>query len=161
VLLLWGLSNLGSTNNFILPKSLVGSWTGNENVTVRFKVDGKFYFKTSSDSLVLNLTINENGCVSGNFNTANFENCTLSVNYGWFGRKLNLNTGYIITGELKGSIFPEDTISTKGIKFPITQLINNRNKVTIFQTSGMDVFPMVAVQLTKQERQIVPCQSFT
>lgn len=134
----------------MVPKSIVGNWTGKQKVIVRFKNSGllSYNFKTSPDSVMLSLTIKEDGNVSGSFGSAFFESCTVDKNRGWVGRKLNIATDYIIRGNLKGTIFASDILVQKEISFPFS-VAGNALKGTIFQKQGMDIYPMVNVHLIK------------
>ena len=63
---------------------------------------------------------------------------------------INFNTGYTINGTIKGNIFPDDTISIKGIRFPLYTIKDSTIDATIFQSKGMDIFPMAYLHFKKQ-----------
>ncbi|SDC33735.1 hypothetical protein [Williamwhitmania taraxaci] len=128
------------------PESIVGSWSANQRVTVRFLVDGKYQFKTAPDSINLTLNISANGQVSGNMGDASFEACSIHKNRNWLFKKLHLGTDFVITGTLKGSVFAVDTIDSKDIHLSFN-MDDGIISGILFQKGGMNSFPMVTITL--------------
>lgn len=57
----------------------------------------------------------------------------------------------MINGNIKGPIFPQDTIAVKGIRFPLYDITDTTVSGTIYQSKGMAIFPMAYVHLIKQD----------
>jgi hypothetical protein len=134
-----------------LPQSIVGDWTSKQKVTVRFHDNGKYDFKKTPDSVTVKLAIQKNGIVIGNIGTAVFEDCFVDKNQGWIKKFINFSTDYAINGKIKGNIFPDDTIYIKGIRFPLYIITDSSIDATIFQSNGMDIFPMAYLHLKKKQ----------
>ena len=137
--------------NSSIPDSVTGNWENNLNVKVRYKPDGNYIFVPSDEPVTINLKINSDGKVEGNFGTAKFENCTVKNNRGWIGKKLNLATDYVIKGKLSGKIFTKDTILSKDISIPFN-MENNMLSGDIFNNeSFLGLYPMAEVKLMSRK----------
>jgi len=88
--------------------------------------------------------------VTGNIGTAVFEDCFVNKNQGWIKKVIKFSTYYTINGKIKGNIFPDDTISIKGIRFPLYTITDSTIDATIFQSKGMDIFSMAYLHFRKQ-----------
>jgi hypothetical protein len=137
-----------SCSKWVIPRELVGTWSATQVVTVRYNT-GIMSFRFVKDTVTIAMSIQENGSILGTLGGAKFENCTVSANRGWFGRMFNLNTDYIITGNLAGRIFAQDTLSAKEISAPFN-VVRDTLRGGIFHTQGMDAFPMVTLRLSRQ-----------
>lgn len=144
------ISFIQSALPWTMPRSIAGDWTSKQNLTVRCDYDGKYRFKKSPDSVSVNLTIKENGILTGYIGTAVFEDCSVDRNKGWIKRFINFSTDYTINGNINGSIFPDDTNSIKRIRFPLYKITDSTIDATIFQSKGMDIFPMARLHFKKQ-----------
>jgi hypothetical protein len=136
-----------SCSEWVMPKSLVGTWSATQDVTVRFQ-SGIASFRFAKASVQIAMNIQDDGTVKGSIGGANLEGCSVSQNRGWFGRTFNLNTDYIIAGRLTGSIFEQDTLTEKEFSLPFDMKADTVAG-TIFQKQGTGVFPMVNIHLTK------------
>lgn len=140
---------LVSCRDWVMPKTLVGTWSASQKITVRFK-DGMFSFRFAASPVPVNMvmTIHEDGTVDGSVGEAKWEACSVVDNRGWWEEMTNSGAGYMLTGKLTGNIFAQDTLAAKEIKMPF-QMKDNIIEGTLFQKQGMGVFPMVDVHLTK------------
>ncbi len=138
-----------SCSKWLVPETMTGKWSGKEIVTVRMKVDGKFVFISSKDSMDINLLIQKDNGVTGNIGNAILTDGIVSKNRGEVGRKIGIKTDYIITGNLKNTIFEEDTIELKPISMPFN-IVNNCFEGSIFQHTGnLGLFPMFDLNVCK------------
>ena len=134
-----------------MPEALVGTWTGDQEVTVRSKSgEGDFVFTKSDGPVKIVLKIGENGVVEGSVGDAVFQGCSVKKNRGRLGKALNLATDCAITGQLKGKIFPGDVIPEKEISIPFV-LEGNAMSGTLFEKPWMDIYPLAGVELRKGE----------
>ena len=134
-----------------MPETLVGTWTGDQEVTVRSKSEeGDFVFTKSGGPLKMVLKIGEDGVVEGSVGDAVFEGCSVKQNRGRLGKALNLATDCAITGHLKGKIFPGDVIPEKVISIPFV-LEGDVMSGSLFEKPWMDIYPLAGVELRKQE----------
>lgn len=141
---------IASCSDWVMPKELAGRWTGNEIITLRFDAKGKPYaFVKSKDSLPVIFIINNDGTVEGTFGNAKLTGCRVNKNRNAIGRALNLATDFVITGNLTGPVFQEDTIVFRNISAPF-DMKNNTISGSIFQRDGLDLFPMAGLNLTKE-----------
>lgn len=139
-----------SCNEWVMPVELAGTWSGSEIITVRFKTNGKPYqFIISKESLPVIFKINNDGRVDGTIGNAKLMGCKVNRNRNAIGRALNLATDYVITGNLTGSIFQEDTIFLRNISAPF-DMKNKTLNGSIFQRDGLDLFPMAGLKLAKE-----------
>lgn len=138
-----------SCKQWEVPSSLIGEWESKQKVTVRTKVKGDYVFINAPDSLLLQFSIDEKGIVSGHLGTASLENCKVEKNRGDLGKAMNLATDYVIKGELKGAIFPNDPYSTKEISAPF-DVKNYKMNGSLFQRFGLDLFPMTGMDAVKK-----------
>lgn len=141
---------LVSCGDWVMPKTLVGTWSTTQKITVRFKA-GMFSYRFASSAVPVNIVMNihEDGTVEGSVGEAKWEGCSVVDNRGWWEKTTNSSGGYIIIGKLTGNIFAQDTLAAKEIKMPF-HLKDNMMAGTLFQKQGMGVFPMVNVHLSKQ-----------
>lgn len=131
-----------------VPTALIGNWQSKQKVTVRDKQKGDHVFISAPDSISLQFSIDENGNVNGHLGDAVFENCKVFKNRGDLGKTMNLATDYIIKGELKGPIFPNDPHLKKEINAPF-DVKNNKMEGSFFQRFGLDLFPVTGFDAVK------------
>lgn len=139
-----------SCKEWEVPATLIGKWESKQKVTVRTKEKGKYIFINAPDSIQLQFTIDENGNVSGHLGDAVFEKCKVKKNRGELGKALNLATDYVIKGELKGAIFPNDPHLTKEISAPF-DVKNNKMEGSFFQMFGLDLYPVTGMDAVKKD----------
>lgn len=138
-----------SCKQWEVPAALIGQWESKQKVTVRTKVKGDYVFINAPDSLLLQFAIDEHGNVTGHLGNAVLEDCKVLKNRGDLGKTLHLATDYVIKGELKGAIFPDDPYATKQISAPF-DVINNKMNGSLFQMFGLDLFPMTGMDAMKK-----------
>src|SRR5574341_1788310 len=82
-----------SCRDWVMPKTLVGTWSATQKITVRFK-DGMLSYRFISAPAPVNIAVNihENGTVDGNVGQAKCEGCSVVENRGWLGKTLNYGT---------------------------------------------------------------------
>ena len=136
-----------SCSEWVMPKTLVGTWSAIQEVSVRYQ-SGTMSFRFVKDTVNIAMNIQDDGTVKGTIGGARFEGCLVSQNRGWFGKTFNLNADYIIAGKLSGSIFEQDTLTEKEISLPFN-MKEDAIDGALFQKQGMGVFPMVNIHLTK------------
>ena len=142
---------ISSCSKWIVPEKIAGNWKGEEIVTVRVRIDGEFIFISSKDSIDINLMINPDNVVTGNIGNAILTDAIMDKNRGDLGRKLNLKTDYIITGNLSGEIFEGDTILIKPFSMPFN-IEQNCFEGSIFQHTGkMGLYPMFNLVICKTD----------
>lgn len=109
-----------------VPESLLGDWHG--EATARLPI--VFVPEPDDDPsddvvlpIAIDLTIHDDGTVTGTVGDAALVNCVLKQNRGELGRRLNLATDYIVmNGYLAGAIVPEDETMEKKITIPFNQV---------------------------------------
>jgi len=138
-----------SCKQWEVPTDLIGNWQSKQKITVRNKVNGKYVFINAPDSIPLEFIIDEKGNVNGHLGNAVFENCKVQKNRSDLGKKLNLATDYVIKGNLKGTIFPEDPHMTKEISAPFN-VKNNKMEGSLFQMFGLDLYPVTGMDAVRQ-----------
>lgn len=109
-----------------IPAPLLGAWHG--EATVRLPI--VFVPEPDDDPsddvvapVAIDLTIRDEGTVTGTVGDAQLVDCMLKQNRGELGRRLNLATDYIVMdGYLRGAIVPEDETPVKDLRFPSISL---------------------------------------
>jgi hypothetical protein len=89
--------------------ALVGHWEGNDRIIVSW---------CRQTNLPVKLDIDADGSVAGTVGDANLRGGRFQRNRGWLGRKLNIETDYIITGNLDGAIVAAEGIKRKHVMMP-------------------------------------------
>lgn len=132
-----------------IPDHLSGKWSGQQNITYRYKQSGSFIFVQAKKPVLLTILIQKDGSVNGSFGNAIFENAKVIKNRGVIGRWLHLATDFAIIGTLNGFISSEDSIPSKSISIPL--VIEGTNiSGSVFYRKGIDLFPMSGADLVKQ-----------
>jgi hypothetical protein len=131
-----------------VPPSLVGTWTGTQQVTVRVRQPrGASGFV--SDTVAIALTIRADGSVAGRVGGTELVNSYVLQNRGWFGRLIHVATDYRIEGRLQGALFAADPVPTKDVRAPFD--VRGDSLIgSLFQLSGMGVYPMVDLRLARR-----------
>ena len=148
-LLLIAVNYIESYIPWTIPQTIVGTWTSSQKITVRYNHGSKYQFKTSPGPVVLKLKIYPDGRVSGMLGNAFLKGCSVIKNRGWITKLVNFSTDFTINGQIAGQIFPEDTIALKEIRLPISKRTANSINATIFQSKGMEIFPMADLYMVK------------
>ena len=106
-LLLPILCSCGSPN--AINPALVGHWEGNGRIIVSW---------CHQKNLAAKVDIHPDGSVSGTVGDARLTEGRFLKNRGWLGRKLNIETDYIITGNLNGPIVAAEGITRQRVMMP-------------------------------------------
>jgi hypothetical protein len=93
-----------------IPEAMTGSWKGGAQIIVVW---------CKQTNLQMQLHIKPDGQVTGRIGDATFRNGQFGKNRGSLGRKLNLKTDYIITGDLEGPIIAAEKISRRSVSIPL------------------------------------------
>jgi len=118
-----------------IPTPLLGTWHG--DTTVRLPI--VFVPEPNDDPsdnvrlpIAIDLTIHDDGTVTGTVGDAQLVNCVLKQNRGELGRRLNLATDYIIMdGYLSGAMVPEDEEPEKALTIPFN-IVDGHLRGTLF-----------------------------
>jgi hypothetical protein len=94
----------------VATPTMVGHWEGTARIIVTW---------CQQTNLPVKLDIRADGKVAGTVGDATLARARLERNRGWLGRKLNIKTDYIITGDLKGAIVAAEGIERSGVKMPL------------------------------------------
>ena len=90
--------------------AMVGHWEGNARIIVSW---------CHQKNLSVKVDIHADGSVTGTVGDAKLTEGRFELNRGWLGRKLNLWSDYIITGNLDGPIVAAEDITRSGVKMPL------------------------------------------
>lgn len=133
-----------------VPASLVGTWSGTQQVSVRVRTEhGTFRFV--SDTVAIAINVRADGRVEGRVGGATMVDAYVLKNRGWFGRLIHVATDFRIEGRLQGALFAEDPVPTMDIHAPFG-IVRDTLTGSLFQQSGMGVFPMADLRLVKRQR---------
>ena len=119
-----------ATPNTEKIKVLSGKWQGICFISLGFFQDDPSLCGT--DSTMVDLTIHQDGTVTGTVGQARLVDGYLKGNRGWLSRKLKWRTEFIIKGYLEGPIVDCDRDSVKKITLPFN-LVNGGIKGTLFK----------------------------
>jgi hypothetical protein len=134
-----GLLLAASCTRWSVPSSLVGTWSGTQKVTVRVgQPRGPNRFV--SDTVAIALSVRADGSVEGHVGGATLAGAYVLRNRGRFDFRLE--------GRLQGALFSGDPIPTMDIHAPFG-VANDTLAGSLFQQSGMGVYPMVDFRLTR------------
>jgi hypothetical protein len=97
-----------ATQSVINP-ALVGHWEGNGRIIVSW---------CRQKSLPVKADIQADGSVTGTVGDAVLREGRFQKNRGWLGRKLNIETDYLITGNLDGAIVAAEGITRERVMMP-------------------------------------------
>jgi len=98
-----------ATESVVTP-AMVGHWEGNARIVVSW---------CHQTNLPVTVDIHADGSVIGTVGDAKLTEGRFQQNRGWLGRKLNLATDYIITGNLDGAIVAAEGIAREHVKMPL------------------------------------------
>ena len=93
-----------------VPTQVVGHWEASARIIVIW---------CKQKSLPIAVNIQADGHVTGTVGDATLTSGRFKQNRGWFGRKLNLKTDYIITGHLTGPIVAAEGITRSSVSMPL------------------------------------------
>ena len=131
-----------------VPAPLVGTWSGTQVVSVRIRA-GRGPGRFVSDTVAIALTFGADGRAEGRVGGAMLTDAYVLQNRGAFGRMLHIGTDCRLEGRLQGPLFAADPIPTKDIHAPFG-LAGDTLVGSIFQQSGMGVYPMVELRLVRR-----------
>lgn len=105
-----------------VPESLIGTWQGESSVRLPIVFEPEPDGDPTNDVVLpvaLEITIHNDGTVTGMVGGAELKGCVLKQNRGELGRQLNVATDYIIMdGYLDGPIVAEDEVLAKDLSIP-------------------------------------------
>ena len=133
------------------PENLSGNWVGRQKVTVRYWLKNAENDSVNSpDSITMILKIGAKGVVTGSLGDAEFSGCRIHSTKNLLSLIFKQPYDYVITGSLKGRVFPSDTLMDKVIVAPCnrkgTMIIG-----IILQKQQGELTPMTQIHLAKQE----------
>jgi hypothetical protein len=108
VLMLPVLSSCASQS--VLTPAQVGYWEGNARIIMTW---------CHQTNLLVKLDIKPDGSVTGSVGDARLTEGRFLNNRGWLGRKLNIETDYIIKGHLDGPIVAAEAITRARVLMPL------------------------------------------
>jgi hypothetical protein len=126
-----------------------GTWGGWHPVSVRLPT-GATSFEFQKDTVEILMTVHPDRSVTGHIGKAKFSGCRVASNRGWFERLLDLNTDYVVLGDLSGAIYPRDRQIGREISIPFS-LERDSLMGSVFQVNAAGVYPMVTVRLARYE----------
>jgi hypothetical protein len=96
----------------------------------------------------VDITIHEDGSVTGTVGDATLQQCILKKNRGELGRSLNIASDYLVAeGYLDGAIVPEDTITYKEFTIPF-DIVDGKLHGSIMWLEGWKYpKPLLAIDL--------------
>jgi hypothetical protein len=139
-MLLAAILFLTACKNNVLPSFLAGTYTGKEQIIIRYDKDGQYIYK--EDVVMISLFMDSLGHVTGMIGEAELEDCNVTKNRGWIGQRLGIKTDFLIRGILKGNTFDKDTIFTKSISIPFN-IENDELKGGLFYISNGNDFSVI------------------
>ena len=123
--------------------AMAGHWEGNAHIIVNW---------TKATNLVVSLDIATDGIVTGKIGDATLKKGRFKSNRGWLGRKLNLATDHIITGDLEGPVIAAEGITRSGVNIPLT-FTNGCFKGSV-HTTGWEIGGKKHMRLTAGLKQL-------
>lgn len=143
-----GLSLVVACERWTVPARLVGTWTGAERASVRVRQErGPDRFLT--DTVPVTITVRADGSVRGRVGDSPLVEAYVLKNRGPLGRAFHLTTDFRLEGRLQGAIFPGDPHPTLDVRAPFN-IAGDTLAGTLFQVTGIAVYPMAALHLTRR-----------
>ena len=102
-------SGSSAGENIVTP-ALAGYWEGQAQITVAW---------CRQRTLPVKVDIHPDGSVTGAVGDAKLVDGRFEQNRGWLGRRLNLETDYIIVGNLEGPIIAGEGIVRERVRIPL------------------------------------------
>ena len=130
-----------SCTRWSVPASLVGTWSGTQEVTVRVR-QPRGPNRFVSDTVAIALSIRADGSVEGHVGGATLAGAYVLKNRGRFDFRLE--------GRLQGALFAADPVPTMDIHAPCG-VVNDTLAGSLFQQSGMGVYPMADFRLARSK----------
>ena len=141
ILLVISIFILPACGKWSLPADLPGTYTGKERVVIRYDREGQFVYR--DDIVMVSMTIDSKGEVTGMVGEADFEGCKVTQNRGWLSRQLGIKTDFIIRGKLTGSTIEKDSIIYKNISIPFN-MENGGLKGSLFLNNTGQNYPIIS-----------------
>ena len=130
-----------SCRRWSVPAPLVGTWSGTQKVTVRVR-QPRGPNRFVSDTVAIEISVRADGSVDGRVGGATLVGAYVLRNRGRFDFRLE--------GRLQGTLFSGDPIPTMDIHAPFG-VVNDTLAGSLFQQSGMGVYPMVDFRLARRK----------
>jgi hypothetical protein len=137
-----------SCRRWSVPAPLVGTWSGTQKVTVRVR-QPRGSDRFVSDTVAITVSVHADGSVEGRVGGATLVGAWVLNNRAWLGRALHFATDFRLEGRLQGTLFTADPLPTMDIRAPFG-VAGDTLAGTLFQKSGMGVYPMVDLRLARQ-----------
>jgi hypothetical protein len=102
-----------------LTRTMCGPWQGSAKIIVNW---------TQQTNLPVMVMISADGSVTGKVGDAVLEKGVFHRNRSSVGRRLNLATDYIITGQLTGPIIASEGVNRAGVKIPLNFRLDHTNQ---------------------------------
>jgi len=96
---------------------LAGQWHGKSRFT-GISYEEATQKKIAAQDVEIVLHISTDGKATGRIGGAEFTNCVVAVDRGWFGRRLHLWSDFIIRGQIVGAVAPGSESRTHLINAP-------------------------------------------
>ena len=138
-----------------VPEPLLGTWHGESTVRLPIVFVPEPDNDPSDDvrlPITIDLTIHDDGTVTGTVGDAQLVDCVLKKNRGELGRQLNLATDYIIMdGYLSGAIVPEDEEPEKELTIPFNIVDGHLHGTLFWVQPGKYPLPLLPqLELVKE-----------
>lgn len=119
-------------NDWNPQQPLVGKWSGKSEIFSDFK-KGQSPSTFPEDLINIDITINDDGSVTGFIGDAEMENCKIQLNRNRFEKLLGIKTDYIVSGGfIKNGISDNDNKTMRDISI-LFDLIDGEIKGSIFE----------------------------
>lgn len=129
-----------STDNWVVPEELIGTWKSEKTrVNVRTQ-DGFLKYKFTPGTASVSITVNQEKTVSGSIGMYEFNNGILT-----------LNGSYKIVCESVGRIFNDDPFPGKEVSIWLYPPFTNGMKADLRYTEDGSKYPMAGLTFNKDE----------
>lgn len=121
-----------------VPPGLVGRWEGSGRIVVAW---------CEQERLAVDLTLADDGRVSGRVGDATLSEAFLSLNAGRWKDRLGVATHWIVVGDLEGPVVATEGIEREGVRIPF-DLEDDGSLAAGLHTTGEHVGPPSTMVLT-------------
>jgi hypothetical protein len=143
---LFVLFGLTGCHAAVPDQRLVGQWRGTNlfhGVSYREIVDKQ----VTNQLVAVALVIAADGQVTGHIGGAELTNCVCRQNRGWLGRKLNIETDFIIRGQITGQVVPASEAGTHEISAPFNLKAGRISGTVFVQRNFTYPYPILGMEL--------------
>ena len=129
--------------------NLTGEWHGKSRFT-GISYNEATQKKVAPQEVEITLQISADGKVTGRVGGAELSDCVATLNRGWFGRMLNIETDFIIRGKMIGAVAAGSENQTNTINAPFN-LADGRIKGTLFIVHPFTYpYPILGLHLNRE-----------